>query len=158
MYALEGLVIFIIIAIISKLLSRGKEEQKHSEQMPPFHQHAKPSESNNEKKRSQSLPRQRSTVQSFEDLTKKFLGDLKETANVPTQTMEHIHDDKPVATPVEIGRNVPFVESQPRNKQTLQRKLNCQTTVTTVIPKTRNELVQAVIVSEVLGLPKAKRK
>ncbi|MFF5993744.1 hypothetical protein AAGS61_03165 [Lysinibacillus sp. KU-BSD001] len=151
---MEGLIIMIIIGIVSSLLSKNKEqpEQKPTKAMPPFSQQKPPRENTQRRSHTSERPK----VKSLEDFANEIFGQLNEKAEQKQVTHEPIVEQvKPVVQEVvretrkstrpELGASRPIV--QQAKKESL-----------VVVPQTKEQLMQAIITSEILALPKAKQR
>ena len=149
----------IIIGIVSSLLSKNKEqpEQKPTKAMPPFSQQKPPRENTQRRSNTSERPK----VKSLEDFANEIFGQLNEKTEQKQVTHEPIVEQaKPVvqefvrektvresrkSTRPELGASRPIV--QQAKKESL-----------VVVPQTKEQLMQAIITSEILALPKAKQR
>ncbi|MFJ7949956.1 hypothetical protein ACIQZG_00340 [Lysinibacillus sp. NPDC096418] len=165
---MEQLIIFVIIAIVSSLF--GKSKNKEQQQMPSFDKDAKqqpPTVTNTEERKPQ---RPMMNTQSFEDFARKFLGDTQDE-----QPQKHVREKR--MQPVEIEEveqmpsyvAPPLVPTDGQSKRSDRSNLGrmtagkkdvrvASTNQTFELPTSKQALMQAVIMAEVLGPPKAKRK
>lgn len=162
---MEQLIIFAIIAIVSALFNKSQKKEE-PKQMPPFNKDAKiqpPVELKVEERKTQRPPL---TTQSFEDFAQKFLGNNQEEKALDDIDNQHV---KPV-----LGRMVeqtpsylapPLIPTEASIERRIMpdvaRKKEVQETSTNStfkLPTSNQALMQAVIMAEVLGPPKAKRK
>ena len=149
---MEGLILAIIIAIISSVLGKDKTKDKPTKQMPPF--------SNQEVPREWSPvePKQeRPKVKTLEDFANEVFGQLNEKMEPKKQAVREVKEEpvQPVVREVvkkertstrpELGASRPIVQ------QAKKSSLN-------VVPRTQQQLMQAIVTSEILGPPKAKQR
>ena len=165
---MESLIIVIIIGIISSLFNKDKkqpEKQKPSkQQMPSFGQQTIPEKSN-------PVPeKQRPAAKSLEDFANEIFGQLNEKGGQlkpqqPKPQQQRKSETIPVTPPVETARQVAIEQAKaaersserpPLGDRPLTKKLSAQSI--SYAPKSRADLVQGLIMAEVLGPPKAKRK
>jgi hypothetical protein len=148
---MEGIIIMIVMFVLSTLFTKDKKKQKETQQMPPFSNQQAPQESTREERR-----RERPKVRSLDDFTKEVFGQLSEKAESSREARKTIEErviepareelrEERKSTRPELGASRPIV----------QRAKN-QSPV--IVPSTREQLVQAVITSEILGPPKAKQR
>lgn len=148
---MEGLIIMIVMFVLSTLFTKDKTKQKETKQMPPFSNKQVPQEHKREEPR-----RERPKVRSLDDFAKEVFGQLSEKTE-PAQNDRKIIEE-PVLKPVmevtrgerkstrpELGASRPIIQRQ-------------KTKSPVIVPSTREQLVQAVITSEILGPPKAKQR
>ncbi|MFJ7735338.1 hypothetical protein ACIQ2D_03250 [Lysinibacillus sp. NPDC097287] len=165
---MEQLIIFIIIAIVSSLF--GKSKNKEQKQMPSFDKDAKqqpPVVTNTEERKPQ---RPTINTQSFEDFARGFLGDIQEK-----QPGKHIREERMQPVEIEVAEQTPSYVAPPliptdsHNRKTDRpsfgrmasgkKEVNVTSTNQTFeLPTSKQALMQAVVMAEVLGPPKAKRK
>ena len=165
---MESIIIFAIIAIISALFNKDKkqpEKQKPSkQQMPSFGQQTVP-------EKSKPVPqKQRPAAKSLEDFANEIFGQLNEKVEQakpqqqkPQQTRQS--QTVPVTPTVETARQVAIEQAKiaerrserpPLGDRPLTKKLSTESI--SYAPNSRKDLVQGLIMSEILGPPKAKRK
>ena len=162
---MEQLIIFVIIAIVSSIF--GKAKKKEQKPMPPFNKESQVESPVNQK--TEMTPRQRPTSkpQSFEDFAREFLGEWKN---------EHPKVEEPKKIVEEtINKEVPSYvapsliptekESRTTNRESIGRLAAgkkvaavAETQSAFQLPRSKKSLMQAVVMAEVLGPPKAKRK
>lgn len=158
---MEGFILFIIIAVISTVLGRNKEANKDTKQMPPFNKNAK------EQPASVRPKKERPTIQSFEDFAKEFVGELKETMEQQQPELKPLFSkvekkkkkasSEQVSPPEKQNRQAERPKLEERLNQRLEQRQTAKAVVSAV-PTSRQELVQAFVMSEVLGPPKAKQR
>ena len=149
---MEGLIMMIIIAVISSVLGKGKKTDEPTKQMPPF--------SNQEVPREWSPvepQQQRPKVKSLEDFANEVFGQLNEKTEPKKQVVREVKEEpvRPVvqefvrkertSTRPELGATRPIVQ------QAKKSSFN-------VVPQTQQQLMQAIVTSEILGPPKAKQR
>mgnify|MGYP003549218332 CR=1 FL=1 len=149
---MEGLIMMIIIAVISSVLGKGKKTDEPTKQMPPF--------SNQEVPREWSPvepKQQRPKVKSLEDFANEVFGQLNEKVEPKKQVVREVKEEpvRPVvqefvrkertSTRPELGATRPIVQ------QAKKSSFN-------VVPQTQQQLMQAIVTSEILGPPKAKQR
>ena len=142
----------IIIAVISSVLGKGKKKDEPTKQMPPF--------SNQEVPREWSPvePKQeRPKVKTLEDFANEVFGQLNEKVEPKKQVVREVKEEpvRPVvqefvrkertSTRPELGATRPIVQ------QAKKSSFN-------VVPQTQQQLMQAIVTSEILGPPKAKQR
>ena len=142
----------IIIAVISSVLGKGKKTDEPTKQMPPF--------SNQEVPREWSPvepQQQRPKVKSLEDFANEVFGQLNEKTEPKKQVVREVKEEpvRPVvqefvrkertSTRPELGATRPIVQ------QAKKSSFN-------VVPQTQQQLMQAIVTSEILGPPKAKQR
>lgn len=153
---MEALIIAIVLWIISSLFKDKNQKQqpnkKPSKQMPPFS--------------SQPAPRKQDTKQqnrpkTLEDFANEVFGKLNEKTKPVVQEMEAPLE---VVLPQEVV--VPQVNERPKVAESTRtltdrpivEKLKQQSERLQVVPQNNKELMQAIVMAEVLGPPKARRK
>lgn len=153
---MEQLIIFIIIAIVSSLF--GKSKHKEQKQMPPFNKDTTPQPL----VIMQTEESQQERPQSFEDFARTFLGNAN--SELPKdeviEVVEPVASDVTLPSPVEppnhpaertsVGRMTAGKKETPIAASTSHSVLQ--------LPTSKKALMQAVVMAEVLGPPKAKRK
>ena len=148
---MEGLIMMIIIAVVSSLFSKGKQKEQPTKQMPPFSNQEVP------QKWSPVEPKQeRPKVKTLEDFANEVFGQLNEKVEPKKQVVREVKEEpvRPVVKEVvrkertstrpELGATRPIVQKAKKSS------LN-------VVPKTQQQLMQAIVMSEILAPPKAKR-
>lgn len=149
---MEGLIMMIIIAVVSSLFSKGKQKEQPTKQMPPFSNQKVPQE------RSPVEPKQeRPKVKTLEDFANEVFGQLNEKMEPKKQVVRELKREpvRPVVQEVvkkertstrpELGASRPLVQ------QAKRKPFN-------VVPRTQQQLMQAIVTSEILGPPKAKQR
>ena len=159
---MEQLILFAIIAIVSSIFGKSKNK-KPQKQMPPFNK-----DTVVEPPVTEETPQRTGKAQSFEDFAREFIGEWipeNEKIEEPKKFVEaQVKKEVPsyVAPPVSQA-DVPSRSSNRENRGRLAAAKNeAQTAVdipaTFQLPQSQNELVQAIVMAEILGPPKAKRK
>lgn len=179
---MEGLIIMIVIALLSRIFGGNKEEKQSKDAMPPFGSPEKPAQKPLQQPQP-AKPRVETTGKSFtslEDFTREIFGELAEKekevqkklapnmeplerkVQEPASTVPSFFEpatqptmpDSSVAPPVssrvstrpELGASRPIVQRE---------KLKANDYVQ--VPTTQQQLVQAIIASEIIGQPKARQ-
>ena len=165
---MEGFIIMVVIALVTRLFSGNAEEKKQKQApktekapapMPPFSNN-KPSTTYFEPPARERTSSPKVETRSLEDFTQEVFGQLQQKVE---QKVERPTVQEPVAvptpTPVRGESSRPIFQNRAELgagrsiiQQAKKQKANVK------IPKTRQELVQAVMMAEVLGAPKAKQK
>ena len=148
---MEGLILASVIAVISSVLGKDKKD-KPAKPMPPF--------SNQEVPREWSPvePKQeRPKVKTLEDFANEVFGQLNEKVEPKKQVIREVKEEpvRPVvqevvkkertSTRAELGATRPIVQKAKKSSFN-------------VVPKTQQQLMQAIVTSEILGPPKAKQR
>lgn len=138
--------------------------------MPPFNKDAKPQEPVLTNTEEQKAERPTMPTQSFEDFARKILGDLQgeqPEKNVRKEAVQpaEIEGSEPTpkyVSPPLIPADVPLrtTERQSYGRLRAEKKEVPVTSSnqTFALPTSKQALMQAVVMAEVLGPPKAKRK
>ncbi len=148
---MEGLIVAIIIFLISSVLGRNKKEEKPTKQMPPF----SPQKAPPFRPVPMDSPRT-SSRQSLDDFANEMFGQLSKKAEpVRQRKPEVIAKAEEVVKPTvtrETSINRPALgDSRPLVKKALQSSID-------VVPRTREQLAQAIVTAEILAPPKAKQR
>ena len=158
---MEGLIIAIVLGIISSLFSKGKKDKdkKPTKQMPPFSNQPAPRQQKEVRPAQQQTPRK-----SLEDFANEVFGQLNEKSKPVVQKVETV-------PPVQVEKprqTQPVVEQTTRSQSTntnrslaerpIVQKLKQQSEALQVVPSNQRELMQAIVMSEILGPPKAKQR
>lgn len=156
---MEGLIIMIIIFVVSSLLGKGKEQQKkESNQMPPFSSQPAPRKQEVEQRTEQRRPK------SLEDFANEVFGQLNEkakpvaqqmTQELPKQVEKPVIEAKRVITDARIDNPNSARSLKERPIVALAKK---EAEAFQVVPTSQRDLMQAVIMTEVLGPPKSRRR
>lgn len=154
---MEGFIIMIIVFAISSLLNKNKEQsKKQSKPMPPFSSQPAP-------RKQDVQPTQPNRPKTLEDFANEVFGQLNEKAKPLIQKVEQpLEVQLPKSEPVqEVVERKKLVE-KPRftTERPLVEKLKQQSESDglQVVPQNNKELMQAFVMSEILGPPKARRK
>lgn len=156
---MEGIIIMVIVFIVSSLLGKGKEQQqkKESKQMPPFSSQPAPRKQEVERRTEQKRPK------SLEDFANEVFGQLNEKAKPVSQRVDR-ELPKQVEKPVEAARSIvePVTEKINNARSLKERPIVAmakkEAEAFQVVPSSKRDLMQAIIMTEVLGPPKARRK
>ena len=156
---MEGIIVMIIIFVVSSLLGKGKEQQKkESKQMPPFSSQPAPRKQEVEQRTEQRRPK------SLEDFANEVFGQLNEKAKPVAQQVTR-ELPKQVEKPViEAKRVITETRSEnPNNARSLKERpivamAKKEAEAFQVVPTSQRDLMQAVIMTEVLGPPKSRRR
>ena len=150
---MEGLIIPIIIAVISMLFSnKNKKNEKPTKQMPPF--------SNQEVPREWSPiePKQeRPKVKTLEDFANEVFGQLNEKLE-PKKQVVHEVKEEPVQPVVQEAVKKERTFTRPELGATRPIVQQAKRASFNVVPQTQQQLMQAIVTSEILGPPKAKQR
>jgi len=127
---MEQLILFAIIAIVSSIFGKSKNK-KPQKPMPPF---------NNKDTRVESpiqeeTPQRHQRPQSFEDFAREFIGDW-----IPENSRSSNRESR--------GR----LAAEKKEVQSVGSHSTLQ------LPQSKNDLMQAIVMAEILGPPKSKRK
>ena len=159
---MEGLIIAIILGIITSLVNKGKKEdtKKSTKPMPPFSSQPAP------RQQKEVRPaQQQSRPKSLEDFANEVFGQLNEKTKPVVQKVESVppkQEEKPIERQTQ-----PVVEQNSRShssnsnrsltERPIVQKLKQQSEALHVVPSNKRELMQAIVMSEILGPPKSKR-
>lgn len=150
---MEGLIIFIIASIIGAFFNKQKkQEQKPTQQMPTFGQQTIP-------EKSKPVPeKKRPAARSLEDFANEIFGQLNEKVEqqqelVPTKSVPaEVTNSRPTFADENVRRSErPQLTERPLTQKLKQQELK-------FVPTTKQQLIQGIVMAEVLGPPKAKRK
>ncbi len=149
---MEGIIMMVVLFVISTLFTKDKTKEKKTKQMPPFSNQRVPRESTRDEP-------ERPKVRSLDDFAQEIFGQLNERAETvrdvrPTieepvkelvkEAAEELRGNRTSSRP-ELGASRPIVQRE-------------KTKSPVVVPSTREQLIHAVITSEILGPPKAKQR
>lgn len=163
---MEGIIIAIIMFALSSMFAKGKTEdkKKQTKQMPPFSSQPAP------RPREEVRPSKVETRQpkSLEDFANEIFGQLNDKRKLEPKSIEtpaKIEVTMPKEEPVQefIERQPGFVE-EPKKARGLQDRPIVQMIKQQeadrlkVVPSTQKELMQAIVMTEILGPPKAKQR
>ena len=142
----------IIIAVVSSLFSKGKKKDEPTKQMPPFSNQEVPREW-----KSVEPKQERPKVKTLEDFANEVFGQLNEKVEQKKQVVREVKEEpvRPVVREVvkkertstrpELGATRPIVQKAKKSSFN-------------VVPQTQQQLMQAIVTSEILGPPKAKQR
>lgn len=158
---MEGLIIMLVMIAISSLFNKNKNKEqpnkqqpKQTQQMPPFSSQPAPrTQETSPNTRTQNRPK------SLEDFANEVFGQLNEkTKSVVQKVEEQIEVELPKEAPVQVKERQAMSQST-RNltERPLVEKLKQQSEGLQVVPQNNKELMQAIVMAEVLGLPKSRR-
>jgi len=159
---MEQLIIFAIIAIVSSIFGKSKNK-KPQKQMPPFHNkdtHVEPTVL-------EETPQRNRKPQSFEDFAREFIGDWipeKEKVEESKKLVEEQVKKEvrsyvaPPVIPADVPKRSSIREQKGRLAAGKEEVKVPGTHSTFQLPKSKKALIQAVVMAEILGPPKAKRK
>lgn len=173
---MEGIIIAIVIALLGRIFTGGNKEEKESPAMPPFNS-PKPAQPPARQPKKPRVETAGKTFTSLEDFTREIFGELAEKEKEVTQKVEPRTETverkvretvatapsifEPVTQPItaspapqasssrastrpELGASRPIIQREKANEYVK-------------VPTTQQELVQAIIASEILGQPKARQ-
>ncbi|MER2106446.1 MAG: hypothetical protein ABS949_05865 [Solibacillus sp.] len=148
---MEALIMMIVLGLISSFFGKKDQQKKKSRPMPPF---------NNPTAPQKPAPQQKERPKSLEDFANEIFGQLNEkkaetkpvSVEAPTPVFE------PVVEKVRERREVMRTSSgrPPLEERPLVKKLKQEPAFQTV-PKNQKQMMQAVVMAEILGKPKARR-
>lgn len=159
---MEQLILFAIIAIVSSIFGKSKNK-KPQKQMPPFNKDTVVEPPVMEK-----TSHRTGKTQSFEDFAREFIEDwIPENQKVeePKKFLEEqVKKEVPtyVAPPV-LQADVPSRSSNRESRGRLaagKKEIQTAAGISSAfqLPQSKNDLVQAIVMAEIVGPPKAKRK
>lgn len=156
---MEGLIIMLIIFVVSSLLGKGKEQQKkESKQMPPFSSQTAPRKQEVEQRTEQRRPK------SLEDFANEVFGQLNEKAKPVVQKVEQERPRQVEKQVLELKQSVTDVRTDSLNsarslkERPIVAMAKKEAEAFKVVPTSQRDLMQAIIMTEVLGPPKARTK
>ncbi|MEK5079785.1 hypothetical protein MKX73_12735 [Solibacillus sp. FSL W7-1436] len=155
---MEGLIIMVIVFIVSTLFGKGKEQQqkKETKQMPPFSSQPAPRKQEVQRRTEQSRPK------TLEDFANEVFGQLNEKVKPVSQRVER-ELPKLAEMPVEAARSAVEPVTEKINNRSLKERpivamAKKEAEAFQVVPSSKRDLMQAIVMTEVLGPPKARRK
>ena len=167
---MEQLIIFAIIAIVSSLFGKSKNN-KEQKQMPPFNKEEQPQPPVSIETDEPKPQRPTVKTQNFEDFAREFLGNRNaEKPKVEARETRVKRIEEKVMEQMPSYVAPPLIPTEPlsrtSDRPSLGRLAAGKTTgvhvATTnkdfLLPNSKKALMQAVVMAEVLGPPKAKRK
>ncbi|KOS67990.1 hypothetical protein AEA09_05075 [Lysinibacillus contaminans] len=162
---MEQLILFAIIAIVTSLF--GKAKNKDQKQMPSFDKDAKqqPPVVMNAEEPKTNRPTMK--TQSFEDFARTFLGDVQDETDVRKKRVKPIPVEVVEQTPSYVAP--PLIPTEVPGRKMQRSSIGrmaagkkevrvTSTNKTFKLPTSKQSLMQAIVMAEVLGPPKAKRK
>lgn len=171
---MEGIIIAIVIALLGRIFAGGNKEEKELPSMPPFSNPKKPAQPPaNEPKPARAETK---TFTSLEDFTREIFGELAEKEKEVMQKLEP-HTSKlerkepepaaipsvfePVTEPATELAVAPPVSSRMSTRPELGASRSIiqreKAKEYVKVPTSQQELVQAIIASEIIGQPKARQ-
>ncbi|KOS61950.1 hypothetical protein FJQ98_19255 [Lysinibacillus agricola] len=163
---MEQLIIIAIIAIVSSIFGKSKNK-KEQKTMPPFNKgsHVEPPVIH----KAEEIPQQRPTAkpQSFEDFAREFLGEwnneqpkVEESKKIVEETVKEEVPSyaAPPLIPTETVSRTTKRESIGRLAAEKKDVEVAESHSAFQLPTSKKSLMQAIVMAEVLGPPKAKRK
>lgn len=164
---MEGLIFMVITFIVGAIINAAKNKQQNPKAMPPFN--------NKQPKQKFELPKQPNVRKSLEDFANEVFQQLNEkTQPKPT---DHPIESQPEPFKAEeivkkrvesrsiSSNNRPAFDgnrSSTRNSTIVPKSSSSDfikdNEIGNIVPTTRSALVHAIITTEILGPPKAKRK
>lgn len=153
---MEGLIILIITFVVGSLINASKKkEQQPKNGMPPFSNPSRPNfDSPKESGKSRSLEDFAKGV--FQQLSEKSIGTIE-----PQNSAETVQDD---TAQKQMNHRPALEENRSKDRLSRSPRTNAKkdpivdNEIGNFIPTNRQQLVQAIITSEILGPPKAKQK
>lgn len=147
----------IILAISAIINNAGKNKKQNDKQMPPFN--SKPVQ---QPVHTPAQSTERKPARTLEDFANEIFGQLNEKANPAPVEEQPLPASPPVQAQVQ-ERVVPPSVARPKmrtemTERPLVTKLKQQNDPFTVVPKNKKALMQAVVMAEILGPPKAKQR
>lgn len=156
---MEGLIIMLVMIAISSLFNKAKNKEQpkkqQPKQMPPFSSQPAPrTQTTRPNTRTQNRPK------TLEDFASEVFGQLNEKAKPLVQRVEEpIEIELPQEVPVQVKERQTMAQStRTLTERPLVVKLKQQSEGLQVVPRNNKELMQAIVMAEVLGPPKARRK
>ena len=154
---MSGLIFPLIILAISAIINNASKNKKQNDkQMPPFN--SKPVQ---KPVHTPAQSTERKPARTLEDFANEIFGQLNEKAIPAPPVVEQPLQAPP---PVQVQeRVVPPSVARPKmrtemSERPLVKKLKEQNDSFTVVPKNKKALMQAVVMAEILGPPKAKQR
>lgn len=161
---MEGLIIMIILAVVSSLFKKNEDKKKPTKQMPPFSNQPAPRQKEVRPKLQESRPK------SLEDFANEVFGQLNEKSKPVVQKVEtpvphemELPKREPDREVREVKERKPIMSERVPSTRTLTERPIVQmikeqeTNAFQVVPTNQRELMQAIVMTEILGPPKAKR-
>lgn len=159
---MEQLIILALIAIASSIFGKSKNK-KPQKQMPPFNKDtaAEPPVM------AETTPHRAGRAQSFEDFAREFIGDWipeNEKVEDPKKLVEEQGKQEipsytaPPVLPADVPSRTSIRESRGRLAAGKKEVQTVGAPSAFQLPQSKNDLMQAIVMAEILGPPKAKRK
>lgn len=159
---MEGLIIMLVMLAISSFFNKNKDKEqpkkqpKQTQQMPPFSSQPAPrTQQTRPNSRTQNRPK------TLEDFANEVFGQLNEKTKPVVQKVEQpLEVVLPEETVAPKATERPKMADSTRKltERPLVEKLKQQSEGLQVVPQNNKELMQAIVMAEVLGPPKARRK
>ena len=156
---MSGLIFPLIILAISAIINNASKNKKQNDkQMPPFN--SKPVQ---KPVHTPAQSTERQPARTLEDFANEIFGQLNEKAKpTPPVVEQPLQAPPPVQAQVQERVVTPSV-ARPKmrtemSERPLVTKLKEQNDSFTVVPKNKKAIMQAVVMSEILGPPKAKQR
>ena len=150
----------IILAISAIINNASKNKKQNDKQMPPFN--SKPVQ---KPAHTPAQSTERQPARTLEDFANEIFGQLNEKVKpAPPVVEQPLQAPPPVQAQVQVQeRVVPPSVARPKmrtemTERPLVTKLKEQNDSFTVVPKNKKALMQAVVMAEILGPPKAKQR
>lgn len=157
---MEALIIAIVIGIISSIFKDKNQKQqpnkKPTNQMPPFSSQPAP-----RKQETRLDPKQQDRPRTLEDFANEVFGQLNDKSKPVMQKMEpplEVVLPQEVTTPKIDERSKMAASPRKLTERPIVEKLKQQSEGLQIVPQNNKQLMQAIIMTEVLGPPKARRK
>ncbi len=150
---MEGLIIVIVISIISALFNKDKKKPQQQKQnsMPTFGQQQIP-------EKSDPVPQTRKpAAASLEDFANEIFGQLNEKTEQKPPTVKVTPPEPVVVASARESIRSNRSDRAPLAERAITKKIVQQEQKIKFVPKSREDLVQAIVMAEVLGQPKAKQ-
>lgn len=177
---MEMFILMIVIGFLSRLFGGDKKQEKQSKDaMPPFGSPDKPAQSTSQEPEKSRMEKAGKSFTSLEDFTREIFGELAEKEKEVMQKLEP-HKSKlernvpePAATIPSVFEPVtqptisesPVVQVAPSSRASTRPQLGASRPIIqrekandyVKVPTTQQQLVQAIIASEIIGQPKARQ-
>ena len=156
---MSGLIFPLIILAISAIINNASKNKKQNDkQMPPFN-----SKSVQKPVHTPAQSTERQPARTLEDFANEIFGQLNEKVKPAPPVVEQPLQAPPAVHAQVQERVVPPSVARPKmrtemSERPLVTKLKEQNDSFTVVPKNKKALMQAVVMAEILGPPKAKQR
>lgn len=167
---MEGIIIMVVLFIVSSILNGSKKKQQNQKSTPPFN--------NQTTKQKHEVPKQKERPEkrkSLEDFASEVFQQLSEKTQPNQTTQPKVVHNESEKVNESLGQEVAAQQTVPKVRpvfdgnrssnrgSTISSKTSSsdkikQNEIGSFVPTTRNELVQAIITTEILGPPKAKQR